>query len=283
MTYITIKENILKRVYARRPPWSRKGDFGRVLVLGGSYYYTGSPALVALAALRTGSDFVKILAPKRAADACAAFSPELVSVPLPSDTFSRESLPEAEEQAEWATVVTLGNGIGVGERQTEFINSLLKTMKKPIVVDADALKVLDKSLLHRKLLLTPNSHEFKVLFGREPGADISERISLVKEKAREFDTNILLKGHVDVISDGEEVYVNKINSVYMTKAGTGDVLTGICAAVAGMKNNLILSASAGAVINGYTGRSISKTLKESLSPMDIINNVHSTITKWRIY
>lgn len=171
--------------------------------------------------------------------------------------------------------------MGTGEEQKKLVNEIAEKTNKPSVIDADGLKLLGKNNIRHNTLLTPNSNEFRVLFGELPPTDLEERVRAVQRKAKEYGTTILLKGHVDVVSDGEESFVNKTNSVYMTKGGTGDVLTGICAALIGQKNDLVHSAAAAAFINGYTGRSEARKKRESISPMDIINGIGQTITRWR--
>lgn len=281
MNYTTINQNALKKVYGRRENWSHKGEFGRLIVIGGSLEYTGSPAIVALSALRSGADFTKILAPKRSADACSGFSPELIAIPVAKDYLDMDSLHLIDKHSPWANAVEIGNGIGENSGQESFVNSFVKESKKKTVLDADALKILKRDLLNRNILITPNSHEFEVLFGIKLSKNLDERAHIVKEKAKVYDTTILLKGHIDVVSDGEQLLINKNNSVYMTKAGTGDTLAGICAGLVAQGNGLLDSACAAAFINGYTGRYIARSKRESLSPIDIIDNIHSTITKWR--
>lgn len=281
MSYSVISNTCLRGIYKRRDNWVHKGNFGKILVIGGSREYTGSPALVATAALRTGADLVKILAPKRAADICASFSPELITIPTDGEYLTYDDMGVVEENLAWANVAALGNGIGTGEGQGRLINAIIKESRKRFVIDADGLKVLDKELLSSNILLTPNTHEFEILFGIKPPNDIADRVSIVKEKAKQYGTTILLKGHVDVISNGEHSFVNKTNSVYMTKGGTGDVLSGVCAGLIGQGAKLLDAACAAAFINGYTGRYAAKNRRESLSPLDIINDIHLTITKWR--
>ena len=77
-----VTKNILKKIYKVRPPESKKYDFGLLIVIGGSEFYSGSPALSAMAAFRAGVDMVRIIAPKRAADIIASFSPDLAAYPL---------------------------------------------------------------------------------------------------------------------------------------------------------------------------------------------------------
>lgn len=281
MNHSVINSTYLRKIYKRRENWSHKGNFGKIVVIGGSYEYTGSPALVAMGALRAGADVAKILAPKRAADACASFSPEIITVPLDGDSITYKNLNTIKENMVWPNVVTIGNGIGEGDEQGRVVNEIIKNFRKKFVIDADGLKVLDKELLNSDVLLTPNTHEFDLLFNTKLTNNVEDRISAVKEAARRYSTNILLKGHVDIISDGEHVFVNKTNSVYMAKGGTGDVLAGICAGVLGHGVGVIDAACAAAFINGYTGRYVAKTKREALSAVDILDNIYSTITKWR--
>lgn len=281
MNFTNVNESFVKKVYKRRDNWSHKGDFGKILVIGGSLEYTGSPALVALSALRAGADVVKIIAPRRAADICASFSPELITIPVQKEYLDIDALHIIKKYSDWANVIEIGNGIRTENVQAQLVNSMVKDMKKKFVIDADALKVLNKDLLAHDMLITPNTNEFNILFETTASKDLEERMKLVKEKARIHDTNILLKGHVDIISDGESVFINKANSVYMTKGGTGDTLAGICAGLIGQGNSLVTSAAAASFINGYTGRTIARNKREALSPMDIIDNIYSTTTRWR--
>ena len=87
-----VKSNILKRVYRRRRQWSRKYDFGHLLVIGGSKLYSGSPAFNAQAALRAGVDLVTIIAPERAANIVASFGPDLITYPLAGDFIKKSHL-----------------------------------------------------------------------------------------------------------------------------------------------------------------------------------------------
>ncbi len=283
MSYLVINNTYLRKVYRRRENWVHKGNFGKIMVIGGNSQYTGSPAMVALAALRTGADITKIVAPRRAADVCASFSPELITIPLNKDSITYDDIDTIRQALGWPNVVAIGNGLGDGEEQRQVVNTIIKEFKKKFVIDADGVKVVNRDFLDNNVLITPNTHEFELLFETKLSNNIEDRIFWVKEKARQYSTNILLKGHVDVISDGEYTFINKTNTTYMTKAGTGDVLAGICAGLIGQGNKIIDSACAGAFINGYTGRYIARTKREALSPMDIINGLYYTTTKWRYH
>ncbi len=281
MSSYTVTQNIINALYKRRENWAHKGDFGRVLIIGGSIEYTGSPALVALAALRSGCDLARIVAPRRCADACSSFSPELITVPFQKDFLDASAMPLVRRYMPWSKATSIGNGLGTGNGQKDLVDALLKESKTKLVLDADALKVLDKGLVNEKMLLTPNTNEFNLLFDMKLAANVEERAIAVKGMAKKYGTNILLKGHIDVISDGEDVFLNKTNSAYMTKGGTGDTLTGICASLISQGNDILTSACGAAFINGYAGRTAGKAKRESFSVIDLIDNIYMPLTKWR--
>ncbi len=281
MNSLLVNQSWIKKVYKKRVNWAHKGNFGKVLILGGSVEYTGSPAIVALASMRAGADLAKIFAPRRAADIAASFSPEIIAIPFDKEYLDSDAFYLARKLSSWANLIEIGNGMGAGSNQGEFVNMVLKDIRKRFVIDADGIKLMNRDLLNREMLITPNTYEFNVLFGTNLPTNIEDRAKIVKEKAKEYGTNILLKGHIDVVSDGEEIFLNKVNSVYMTKGGTGDSLAGICAGLIGQGAKIIDAACAGAFINGYTGKYLARSKRESLSVMDIIDNVHATITKWR--
>ncbi len=276
-----LTEKIIKEIYKRRDNWSHKGNFGRVLIIGGSNVYTGSPAIVALSALRSGCDLTEIIAPKRTADICASFSPELITFPVNGSNLKISDFDDIRKESEKSDVIAVGNGMGIGEEQKGLINKLAAEINKKMVIDADAIKQIDKYSLDKRMLLTPNANEFKLLFGEDPSHDIEKRIKQVNDKANEFRTNILLKGHVDIISNGERAFLNKTNSVYMTKGGTGDSLAGICASLIAQGNDILNAAAAAAFINGYSGRAVGKEERESFSVMHLIDKISYTINKWK--
>lgn len=281
MIYTVLNEKIIRASYRKRDNWSHKGNFGKVLVVGGSDEYTGSPAIVALSALRAGADIARIIAPRRAADVCAGFSPEIITKALDGDVLDQNAFLEIKKAAEKCNVIAVGNGIKTGEPQSLLVNQILRDINKKIVLDADGIKAADRELLGKNVLITPNSNEFRLMFGEDPAKDVERRAGQVYKKAGEFNVTILLKGHVDVISDGERTFINKTNSVYMTKGGTGDSLAGIAAAMICQNNSLVDAAAAAAFINGYTGRYVAKKERESFSVMHLIDGIGYTINKWR--
>ncbi|MFH1294635.1 MAG: NAD(P)H-hydrate dehydratase [Candidatus Aenigmatarchaeota archaeon] len=134
--------DVLKSVYKQRPPESHKGDFGNLLIIGGSNIYTGSPALVAMAALRAGADLTCIAAPRRAADIAAGFSQNIITCPLVGEVLTERNINTIMGLLPKYDAVVIGNGIGLDARTKAAVLKFLRSLKKPCVVDADAIKML---------------------------------------------------------------------------------------------------------------------------------------------
>jgi ADP-dependent NAD(P)H-hydrate dehydratase / NAD(P)H-hydrate epimerase len=275
-----VKKSILKDIYKKRDLWSRKYDFGHLLVIGGSKQYSGSPAFNALAALRSGVDLVTVISPERAANIVASFSPDMIAYPLQGDYLNKSHLGELKKFTERKNVVVIGGGLG---RETETMETILEYLKEiniPCVIDADAIHAVatNKEVLKgKKFVITPHSQEFKVLTGIELNTDVKDRIIAVKESAMNLGTTILLKGHVDVISNGTETAINNYGSPYMSKGGCGDTLAGICGALIARGVDPFNAACAAAYINGKAGAIGGKKLRESLTASDLINSIPRAI------
>lgn len=275
-----VSKSILKKVYKKRNPWSRKFNFGHLLVIGGSKQYSGSPAFNALAALRSGVDLVTVLAPERAANIIASFTPDLIAYPLKGDYLNRRHLPELENFTKNKTAVVIGGGLGRGRETLETVIRYLKHVNVPCVIDADAIHAISlyrKIVERRKFLITPHTREFKILSGIEVGTNLNKRIEAVEKSAGNLGTTILLKGHVDVISNGRQTAVNKSGSPQLTKGGCGDTLAGICGGLLARGTDIFTVACAAAHINGKAGEIASKKFGEGLMASDLVNSIPQVI------
>ncbi len=245
-------------VARERPAESHKGDFGRLLVVGGSETYTGAPSYVALAALRTGVDLAYIAAPEKAAGVVSSFSPNLIAIKLRGDHLASENLDEVEIWLEKVTGVVVGPGLGVHSDTISAVKVLLDMVERrklPVLLDADALKAFGQ---HRRKIetpavLTPHTGEFKAVSGKEPSQETEDRIEEVRSLAREINCTVLLKSHVDIISDGIKWKLNRTGNPAMTVGGTGDVLSGIVGAFLSQRYDPFRASCAGAFINGAAG------------------------------
>ena len=285
---INVTKEILKKIYPQRPPVGRKYDYGLLTVVGGSEFYSGSPALAALSAFKAGVDMVRIIAPKRAADIIASFAPDLAAYPLKGDWLTKEHLATLLEMTETAkavsrgkTAVVIGGGTGRSEETQETILELLSQTFVPCVIDADAIYAVAKRLgviAGKNFLITPHLHEFFVLTGKEVyELSVNERIKVVQAEAQRLQTTIFLKSGTDIISDGKEVAINKTGSSFMTVGGTGDTLAGIAGAILARGISPFEAGQAAAYINGLAGQIVAKKFGESLMATDLIESISEAI------
>jgi ADP-dependent NAD(P)H-hydrate dehydratase / NAD(P)H-hydrate epimerase len=278
---INVTKDILKIIYKERPPEAKKYDYGLLLVIGGSEFYSGSPALSALAALRAGADMVHVIAPKRAADIIASFGPDLAAYPLDGKCLTEKHLSILLSMTESAkivshgkTAVVIGGGAGRSEETKKTIKDYLSQISIPAVIDADAIHAIAENpeLISKKtFLITPHSFEFFILTGKEINdLSLEEKIKVVQEEAKNLGVTILLKGKTDIISDGKETALSNTGSPYMSIGGTGDSLAGIAGSLMAQGFDPFLAAQAAAFINGKAGELAAKTKKESMLTTDLI-------------
>ncbi|MHA1590619.1 MAG: NAD(P)H-hydrate dehydratase [Candidatus Njordarchaeales archaeon] len=272
----------------RREDWAHKGDFGRILVIGGSEDFSGAPALAGLAALRAGADVVVIAAPSSVADIIRGFSPNLIVKKLKGSFLNHENvriLKDPEFISRFDTIL-IGPGIGVKEEVLSISNELIRYFsenKRSLVIDADALKGLSIKNIPKtgNIILTPHDGEFYKIFKIKCPKTLKERGEIVKKKAKETATTIVLKGHIDVISDGEQVKYNTTGNPGMTVGGTGDVLAGIIAAFYAISENAFNAAIAGAFISGLAGDFAYKEKGYELLATDVIEKIPEAISYTR--
>jgi NAD(P)H-hydrate epimerase len=281
---IEVKKEILKEIFKEKPRDAIKYDWGLLVVIGGSDFYSGSPALAAMAAFKTGVDMVRIIAPKRAADIIASFSPNLAAYPLEGKWLEKKHLPILIEMTETAKIsargncaVVIGGGLGRSEETQKTVLEYLSQVSVPVVIDADAIYAIAKKpeiISGKKFLITPHLYEFFILTGMDvKSKNEKERTEAVKEAAQKLKTTILLKGPTDIISNGKEVALNYTGSGYMSKGGCGDTLAGICGALLARGIDPFLTAQAGAYINGKAGEIVAQRKKEGLLATDLIKAI----------
>lgn len=241
-----------------RPSASHKGDFGRLLVIGGSETFSGAPALVALAALRTGVDLAYIAAPVQTAQVISSMTPDLITIKLEGARLNPVNASDLKTYIEMVDAIAMGPGLGLHVKTREAVKAIIGMVEdagKPLLLDADGLKAFSefKRPLKVPLVLTPHAGEYAILTGQKLPENLNERISNVQKTAEKLNAVILLKGAVDIISDGRRFKLNFTGNPGMTVGGTGDVLSGIVGAFLAQKNNPFEAAVAGAFANGAAG------------------------------
>lgn len=259
-----------------RPASAHKGDFGRLLVIGGSEVFSGAPALVSLAALRTGVDIVYLAAPTKTAHAVSSMSPNFITLKLKGDQLNAGNMAVLTPYLEMVDAVVMGPGLGLHAETREFVKvcvSAIENVGKPLLLDADGLKAFAefKRALKMPLVLTPHAGEYAVLTGRKLPEKLEERAIEAQRAAAELKAVILLKGQVDVICDATRVKLNFTGNPGMTVGGTGDVLAGVVGAFLAQKADAFEAAVAGAFVNGAAGDFAASEIGYHLVATDLLD------------
>jgi hydroxyethylthiazole kinase-like uncharacterized protein yjeF len=265
-----------------RKSTAKKGDFGRILVIGGSDVFSGAPALAGMAALRTGSDLVSILAPEPVVPAIREYSPNLMVQSLGSSIFTAEVVELALQAAMNSDVIAFGPGLGLNTKTKVaaviFLQQVID-LEKPLVLDADGLKAIASSgikLDPDHTVLTPHWGELSVILESSLAntQDIQKRTERALEAAERYQAVILLKGPIDVIAHPSGFYKwNRTGVPAMTVGGTGDVLTGIVASLLSHKVGAFKAAAAGAFVSGAAGEMAAAELGEHIVATDCIDRI----------
>ena len=222
----------------KRAAETHKGDYGRLLILGGCVGYTGAPSLCARAAVRSGAGLVYLGVPAAIYDITAVKNDEAMPFPLPADAqgmFSPAAVEQLDAKLRRCDVCAIGPGMGRGEGTAALLRHVLGTFHGPLVIDADGLNMLagQMELLKQHtgfVVLTPHDGEFAAM-GGVIGADRAESALRFSE---EYACVTVLKGHRTVIAfPNGKVYITTHGNPGMAKGGSGDVLTGVIAAMLG--------------------------------------------------
>ena len=247
-----------KILWKPRPSDSHKGDYGRLVVVGGNENFTGAPTYSSLAATKVGTDLVYVAAPEEAAETISSYSPDLITIKLTGSHLSPKALTELDPWLKSADALVIGPGVGLHEETHETVWRLIsqaEALNKPLVLDADALKIFSrkKRRLKTPTVLTPHAGEFSLLAQRKVSSDVELRREAAVELARETGATVVLKGRVDIVADEKRVKLNTTGNPYMTVGGTGDVLTGIIGGLLAQHIEPFKASTAAAFLNGLAG------------------------------
>ncbi|MEZ8222217.1 NAD(P)H-hydrate epimerase [Candidatus Fervidibacteria bacterium JGI MDM2 JNZ-1-D12] len=231
---------LVQRVLPPRHPNTHKGDYGRVLIVGGAPGMTGAAIMAGKAALRTGAGLAQVALPQSLNIAIEASALEVMSFPLPetdAGTIAPEALNVLSPRLEWADVIAVGCGISRNERTQTFVRQLVAQVDKPMVIDADGLIALaghSEILRQRKSLtvLTPHPGEMAALLQTSTEAVQRDRVGTAIKAASEFKSIVVLKGARTITASPDgTMFVNPTGNAGMATGGSGDVLTGMIAAL----------------------------------------------------
>lgn len=272
-----IDAKFLKRAIKPRNAESHKGENGRVLVVGGSRLYFGSPALVALSALRAGADLVYLLVPEYIAPTVASYSPDLIVWGYKGEFLNKSALEFFGVLKDKTDAMVIGNGLSKNPEVLKIARKMIYEYKKPCVIDADA--IISGGYGIKNAVYTPHVIEFGRLAGMPVPKDISARKSSVQSLAKGISAPVLLKGKIDVISDGKNTAENITGNPGMTCGGTGDTLAGILGAFLSQGYSGFDAACMAAYVNGAAGDLAYKKYGNSLIASDLIEEVANVMMK----
>ncbi len=261
-TYALIEASDLAELFQPRKNYSNKGTYGYTALIGGSKRYSGAIRLAGMAnaAMRSGAGVVKLAVPNVLFPVVAPAVLESTMYPLSDDgnemVFTEKEIAELVSNVK---TVAFGMGIGTGEGAGKALEYLLEHYTGRLVVDADGLTLLsrmDKNRIRNAactLVLTPHIKEFSRLTGLSTEEILDNPITAAEAYAKENKVILLVKGPATVITDGETTYLTDTGCAGMATAGSGDVLSGILAAILGYAADPLLGTAAAAWINGKAG------------------------------
>ena len=283
MTTTSITKELIEKFLTSRENHSRKGDNGKVLIVGGSYIYHGAPVLSSLAALRSGSDLVYTCVPKINASSTRSISPDLIVIPMADPKLTRGTVNKLLGQVP-VDIDSTAIGMGLAIQDVEAIKLLVKSLlDRNVRVSLDASSLIKEILPiieGQNVVVTPHSGEFKRLFGESVGNDTSSRLTTCEKFAKQHSLTILLKGQEDIITNGEISYTNSTNSPCMTVGGTGDVLSGLVAGFLSRNKNMIEAASIATFVNGTTGELLQKEIGNHILASDLISKLPTVLNSF---
>lgn len=247
-----VSQQDVRSLLRPRPEFCSKADFGSTLLIAGSYGMMGAAILAARGALRAGTGRVTVYAPRCGYEPLQAAAPEALFAAAASDIHIADIRLRHHYDS-----IAIGPGIGTHEATELALENFLAAQTSPIVIDADALNCLAKrqNLLHRlpvRSILTPHAREFDRIFGQQPNAEA--RLVKAIEVARFHNVIIVLKGrYTTIVRPDGRLYFNPTGTPAMSTPGSGDVLTGVIAALLGQGYQPEVAALCGVYIHGLAG------------------------------
>lgn len=265
----SIKHNLIDRDLVRdwlpfRPNTSHKGDYGRVLVVGGSRGMAGAACLAAEGALRAGAGLVSLAVPEDVYLPASSRLAEVMVMPVPctgAGTLSKKALPVISEMMERSDVLVLGPGLSTHPETVDVVREIVSFTNSPVVLDADGLNALAGHYdiikkVKAPLVMTPHPGEMARLTGKSAGAVQQNRLQEARLRSSEWGVVLVLKGARTVVASPDgNIYINPTGNPGMATGGSGDVLAGVIAGLAAQGMQLERSAAAGVYLHGAAGDS----------------------------
>lgn len=270
-----IKNSTVEKLLPRRNPDSHKGQNGRVLIVGGSLEYSGAPILAGLGALYSGADLVYLYVPECNFDSTRSMYPDFIVRKFPGECLMERHTEKIIELGKKCDSVLLGPGLGKNEASVEAVQTILKELHIPTVLDAEAmlaLKKFEQFPLQQRMVITPHQNEFQNLIDREVKVSENDPKSLVllRSIAMDLHISVVVKGRIDYVASEEgQVETNNTGNAGMTVGGTGDVLAGVIASFMAQGLEGFDAARVGVYVTGKAGDLLAKQKGHCYSASDV--------------
>ncbi len=272
------------QLIAPRAVESNKGNYGHVLIVGGSVGKAGSVAMAGMSALRAGAGLATVATAKSALPTVAGFHPELMTEALRetvAGTISKSASKQLAELAKGKSVLAIGPGISRSIETSGMVRALVTKAEIPVVLDADGLNAFEGrtekfSGKGRLLVITPHPGEMARLAGCSTADVQKDRLGIARKFARDHKLTVVLKGNRTlVVQPDGEAWVNMTGNPGMSTGGTGDILTGMVAAmIAQNPKNPLLAVCAAVHLHGLAGDVMRETVGEhSMVATDLLQGL----------
>ncbi len=274
-----------------RDPASHKGDFGHVLLIAGSPGKAGAAILGAQAAVRGGAGLVTVAVPEPILATVDAGSLESMTLATSADVDGQlgdGSFDELVAAAVGKQAVAIGPGLGTAAGTVDVVRRLARELDLPLVIDADGLNAFVGRLGElaertADTVLTPHPGEMGRLLGISSAEVQADRLAAVRRAADSSGAVVVLKGYRTLIADpGSGIWINPTGNPGMASGGSGDVLTGLIAALISQGYDLLTAAQLGVYLHGLAGDvAIESIAPEALRAGDLIDHLPAAFTRLR--
>lgn len=270
-TYSLNAEDIKLRFPKRRED-SNKGDYGKVLIIAGSYEMPGAALLAGTAAVKSGAGIVKSAFPDKAYPVMMSQSPERLLIPLPSNgdgNMSADAITRLSKELTKCDCVLIGCGMGCNADTLKIVEFVLESSEVPVILDADAINAIYKRPEFIKnakapVIITPHPGEAARLLGVDVGAVQTDRITAAKQLYELTGACVVLKGSRTLVSaNGSKFYVNMTGSSALATAGSGDVLAGLIASLVAQNFSVYSACICGVYLHGLAGETVAARTSEA--------------------
>lgn len=264
---------------------SHKGSYGKIINFAGSKYYTGAAFLSSISALKAGAGYVTLACPDSIFPIISSYTPDITLFPMKSKNGCIDSSYSdiAIEKAEEYDIISLGSGLSMEECTQRFVLNFLEKITKPIIIDADGLNAIANNNFCKfpsQAIITPHPKELARILNVSVLEIQSNRVDYALKTAQKYACIVVLKGMNTIVTDGNNVYINSSGNSALSKAGSGDVLTGIIAGFAAQKCDLFTAAALGVYIHGLAADiAIEDTTEYGLLASELVSYIPKAIKK----